>query len=316
LIPIGNENDVVKVIGGVWSTGPDESGGGGANISATNVTGVNISGLNVTSVTLRSTTATVNTVSATNVTAINLRVNGSTLGTAAFLNEGLGAGDLITVLNAVLNFSPAGHTHNAADVIAGTLTVNVNNTNTSAVNLTVTSITTGGGFTNVVSGVAPTNSTHLVTRGYIDSWISSIKLSADVSATTTTVVPVTGMGFYVEANSDYMYYFYTHCRTAGTVTGIRIGVSGPTGTSYVSHRTFTPNSNTAEALRHDGAFGTNNALGTGLPTNTLTYLGGGEGLIRTGGSPGATPVCPTIAAELAGGTVSVVAGSVMVVRKI
>lgn len=293
-IPIGSDNDVLKVVGGVWTTAPDDTAGG-STISATNVTSVNMSALNL--------------------TAVNFRVNGSTLGTAAFLNEGLGAGDLITVLNAVLNFSPAGHTHNAVDIIAGTLARDVNNTNTSAVNLAVTSITTGGGFTNVVSGVAPTDSTHLVTRGYLDSWISSIKLADDVSAGNTTVIPVTGMGFYVEANSDYFYNFFCHIKTSVTATGVRIGVSGPGGTTYVSHKTEVPTSNTALVNRFDGAFGTNNALGTALPTNTLTYLAKGEGLIRTGGSPGATVVCPTLAAENTA-TVGLLAGSVMLVRKI
>lgn len=317
-ISVGNENDVVKVIGGVWTAAPD---GAGDNISATNVTGVSISGLNITGTNFRSTNSTITTLSSTtisaiNVTATNLRVNGNTLGTAAFLNEGLGAGDLLTVLNAVLNFAPASHTHNAADVNAGTLTVAVNNANTTTTDLTVTSITTGGGFTNVVSGVTPTNPSHLVTKAYADALFSSIKLASDVSATTTTVIPVTGMGFNVEANSDYMFYFYVHCKTSIAATGVRIGVSGPTGTSYVSHRSWTPTTNTAEVLRHDGAYGTNQAQGTALPTNTLTYLGGGDGLLRTGPSPGSTPVCPTIAAESATGSVSFLAGSVMMVRKI
>lgn len=294
-IPIGNENDVVKVIGGVWATAPDDTAGG-STISATNVTSINISAINL--------------------TATNFRVNGSTLGTAAFLNEGLGAGDLLTVLNAVLNFAGVTHTHAATDITTGTLARDVNNTNTTTTNLAVTSITTGGGFTNVVSGVAPTNSTHLVTKGYLDSWMSSIKLESDASATTTTVIPVTGMGFTVEANSDYLYWFYLHTKTSIAATGIRVGVSGPAGTTYVSHKTEVPTSNTALANRFDGAFGTNNALGTALPTNTLTYLAKGEGLIRTGGSPGATVVCPTIAAEAATASVAALAGSVMMVRKI
>lgn len=143
----------------------------------------------------------------------------------------------------------------------------------------------------------------------ITKWPVYLKLSADFSTTSTTSSDVTGLSFTPVANKTYICEAYLLCTTSATTTGPRPGYILPTIASFGGFL-FAPASATSMVQRW---WGSGNAVvaGTGLATTTATWLHYGKAVIVSGSSPSGS-FGISLASEVAGSTVTMVAGSMLV----
>ena len=143
---------------------------------------------------------------------------------------------------------------------------------------------------------------------------NEVVLGSDFTISTTSNNNVTGLAFTPVANKRYIVKGMFLLRTATATVGARPGVAYPTGLTDAAHRINAPNSNTAEAQRHQGAISTANAASTGLPTTTDSYLSELDGILIVGGSP-AGDFQITLASETAATNVTMKAGSILMYRE-
>lgn len=197
-------------------------------------------------------------------------------------------------------------TASATTVSAGTLHLGgsdgnlINNNGKILVNASQ-GVSCTGGFSSTTLTVGS------ITQSSKEAW-TYLYLTADVSTTATANATITELRIPVVDNSFIEFEGKLFIRTASATVGPRPGIAFPTGATQVATRIESPNSNTAAALRFQGAISTQNTGSTGLPTTTDTYLSILEGLVRLGsGTSGG--ITPTIASEAANNNVAVLVGS-------
>lgn len=97
--------------------------------------------------------------------------------------------------------------------------------------------------------------------------------SADQSnSSNTTLADVTGMGFAVDASTEYIAEWHLFVVAAATTTGLVVGVNGPTiGAGSIKYSYEAPTSGTARF--QSGATAYDTALvSTGVPSVTLPHM--------------------------------------------
>jgi hypothetical protein len=111
---------------------------------------------------------------------------------------------------------------------------------------------------------------------------SKVMTTADQSTTSTSTGAVTGLSFPVEANRSYMFEFVAFSSAAATSTGIKLAVTGPTGSSsIVGYHIATSATAIAFAVIADGsAYTAATSAGTTLVPNLV------KGTITVGATPG------------------------------
>lgn len=143
----------------------------------------------------------------------------------------------------------------------------------------------------------------------ITKWPVYLTLSADFSTTSTTSSAVTGLSFTPVANKTYICEAYLLCTTAATTTGPRPGYIVPTVSRFGGFL-FAPASATSMVQRWWGA-GNAVVANTGLADTTANWLHYGKAVIISGSSPSGS-FGISLASEVAGSTVTMVAGSMLV----
>lgn len=146
----------------------------------------------------------------------------------------------------------------------------------------------------------------------ITKWPVYLTLSADFSTTSTTPSAVTGLSFTPAANKTYICEAYLLCKTSVTTTGAQPGYLPPTVASFGGFL-FAPASATSMVQRWWGS-GNAVAAGTGLPNTTATWLHYGKAVILSGASPSGS-FGISLASEVSGSSVTMVAGSMLVYRE-
>ena len=142
-----------------------------------------------------------------------------------------------------------------------------------------------------------------------------VRVTADVSNSTTTFADITGLSFSVDANKDYIFEAWLIFQTAATTTGIAIAGNGPASpTAFVLHAAI-PVGITLYASDSNLA---SRAYDTGTPStgidvanaNTLAHV---VGILRNGVNAGTFAL--RFKSEVAASAVTIKIGSVLRYRQ-
>lgn len=151
--------------------------------------------------------------------------------------------------------------------------------------------------------------------GSADPW-TAVKLAADFSVNVTADTDVTGLSFTPAANKTYLVLGYFIVKTSVATTGPRPGLRWPTaGVVQNAARIEAPNSATASALRFAGSTAVANAASTGLADASNGWFAKCEAVLVTGAAPSGK-LQATLASEVAGSAVNMLAGSFLLYREI
>ncbi len=133
-------------------------------------------------------------------------------------------------------------------------------------------------------------------------------LGSDFTTTSATAVDVTGLAFAPAASTNYEFEAMLMVRTATGAVGPRPGLSWPTGLTEGVGMMFVPQAANADLLSYGNSNAALLVAAGGLPSTTLSYMGGGRGFVFAGASPSGN-VQVQLASETAGTTVTIKAGS-------
>jgi hypothetical protein len=142
--------------------------------------------------------------------------------------------------------------------------------------------------------------------------LSTVRLAADVTNSTTTLANVTGLAIALAANSTYAIDARVMFQTAATNTGLRLTQTVPSGATHVAQWN-TPTSLTARTLANQRAADTG-AASTGVDAANANTLATGSFLVITGATAGNLQI--RFASEVGGSNAVVKAGSNLVAIKV
>lgn len=142
--------------------------------------------------------------------------------------------------------------------------------------------------------------------------LSTVRLAADVTNSTTTLANVTGLAIALAANSTYAIDARVMFQTAATNTGLRLTQTVPSGATHVAQWN-TPTSLTARTLANQRAADTG-AASTGVDAANANTLATGSFLVITGATAGTLQI--RFASEVGGSNAVVKAGSNLVAIKV
>ena len=142
--------------------------------------------------------------------------------------------------------------------------------------------------------------------------LSTVRLAADVTNSTTTLANVTGLAIALAANSTYAIDARVMFQTAATNTGLRLTQTVPGGATHVAQWN-TPTSLTARTLANQRAADTG-AASTGVDAANANTLATGSFLVITGATAGNLQI--RFASEVGGSNAVVKAGSNRVAIKV
>lgn len=142
--------------------------------------------------------------------------------------------------------------------------------------------------------------------------LSTVRLAADVTNSTTTLANVTGLAVALAANSTYQIDGQVMFQTAATTTGIRLTQTVPTGSTVVAQWN-TPTSLTASTLANQRAADAG-ATTTAIDTANANTLATTSILVINGATAGSLQI--RFASEVAGSNAVVKAGSNLVAIKV
>lgn len=145
-----------------------------------------------------------------------------------------------------------------------------------------------------------------------DSRLSTVKLVADVTNSTTTLANVTGLAIALAANSTYQVDGQVMFQTAATTTGIRLTQTVPTGATVVAQWN-TPTTLAASTLANQRAADAGAAT-TAIDTANANTLATTSILVVTGATAGNLQI--RFASEVAASNAVVKAGSNLVAIKV
>lgn len=154
--------------------------------------------------------------------------------------------------------------------------------------------------------------TDLSLSGGSDPRLTTVRLGADVTNSTTTLSSVTGLAVALDANSTYKVEAQVMFQTAATTTGIRLTQAVPTGATVVAQWN-TPTSLTASTLANQRAANTG-AASTAIDAANSNTLATGSLLLITGASAGTLQI--RFASEVSASNAVVKAGSSLVATKL
>lgn len=143
-----------------------------------------------------------------------------------------------------------------------------------------------------------------------DPW-TNLKLAADQSVSTVAAADVTALGFTPAASTTYLLRGWFIVTAAAATTGVRLGVSWPTGVN-VTYTLTIPNTATANNLHHSSVSGQLSANTAGTTTPVLAVL---DAIVTTT-TPAAGTIRPILASEVAGSAVVIKAGSLVQYRTV
>ncbi|HVE27285.1 MAG TPA: hypothetical protein VNC22_17890, partial [Sporichthya sp.] len=141
----------------------------------------------------------------------------------------------------------------------------------------------------------------------IPGW-NRVKLTADVTNTTTSLADVTGLSFPIAASTDYEFEFLIAFQTAAITTGLALALNGPGTPTLLAARIEVPVSASTEIDRHTNTYNTE-ALGTAVDAANTPRLARITGVLRNGVTAGT--LTARFRSEVAGSAVVVKAGSIV-----
>jgi hypothetical protein len=142
--------------------------------------------------------------------------------------------------------------------------------------------------------------------------LSTVRLAADVTNSTTTLANVTGLAIALAANSTYAIDARVMFQMAATNTGLRLTQTVPSGATHVAQWN-TPTSLTARTLANQRAADTG-AASTGVDAANANTLATGSFVVITGATAGTLQL--RFASEVGGSNAVVKAGSNLVAIKV
>ena len=142
--------------------------------------------------------------------------------------------------------------------------------------------------------------------------LSTVRLAADVTNSTTTLANATGLAIALVANSTYAIDARVMFQTAAANTGLRLTQTVPSGATHVAQWN-TPTSLTARTLANQRAADTG-AASTGVDAANANSLATGSFLVITGATAGNLQI--RFASEVGGSNAVVKAGSNLVAIKV
>ncbi len=152
----------------------------------------------------------------------------------------------------------------------------------------------------------------MAASGGNDPRISTVRLNADVTNSTTTLANTTGLLLALAASSTYVLEARVMFQTAATTTGIRLTQTVPAGATVVA-QWRTPSSLTAITMANQRASDAG-AASTAIDTANANTLAAGSLLVVTGVTAGNLQI--RFASEVAASNVVVKAGSNLVCTKV
>lgn len=152
----------------------------------------------------------------------------------------------------------------------------------------------------------------LTLSGGADSRLTTTRLGADVTNSTTTLANATGLSIVLDANSTYALDVRVMFQTAATTTGIRLTQTIPSGATVVA-QWDTPTSLTARTLANQRAADAG-AASTAMDVANANTLATGTLLVVTGASAGSLQI--RFASEVAASNAVIKAGSNIVATKV
>lgn len=148
--------------------------------------------------------------------------------------------------------------------------------------------------------------------GSADARLTTTRLGADVTNSTTTLANATGLSIALAANSTYALNVQVMFQTAATTTGIRLTQTVPSGATVVA-QWDTPTSLTARTLANQRAADAG-AASTAMDVANANTLATGALLVVTGASAGSLQI--RFASEVAASNAVIKAGSNIVATKV
>ena len=145
-----------------------------------------------------------------------------------------------------------------------------------------------------------------------DSRLSTARLAADVTNSTTTLANVTGLALALAANSTYQVDAQVMFQTAATTTGIRLTQTVPAGATVVAQWN-TPTSLTAVTAANQRAADAGAAT-TAIDAANANTLATASLLVITGTTAGSLQI--RFASEVAASNAVIKAGSSLVATKV
>ena len=152
----------------------------------------------------------------------------------------------------------------------------------------------------------------LTLSGSADARLTTTRLGADVTNSTTTLANATGLSIALAANSTYALNVQVMFQTAATTTGIRLTQTVPSGATVVA-QWDTPTSLTARTLANQRAADAG-AASTAMDVANANTLAAGTLLVVTGASAGSLQI--RFASEVAASNAVIKAGSNIVATKV
>lgn len=152
----------------------------------------------------------------------------------------------------------------------------------------------------------------LTLSGSADARLTTTRLGADVTNSTTTLANATGLSIALAANSTYALNVQVMFQTAATTTGIRLTQTVPSGATVVA-QWDTPTSLTARTLANQRAADAG-AASTAMDVANANTLASGTLLVATGASAGSLQI--RFASEVAASNAVIKAGSNIVATKV
>jgi hypothetical protein len=152
----------------------------------------------------------------------------------------------------------------------------------------------------------------LTLSGSADARLTTTRLGADVTNSTTTLANATGLSIALAANSTYALNVQVMFQTAATTTGIRLTQTVPSGATVVA-QWDTPTSLTARTLANQRAADAG-AASTAMDVANANTLASGTLLVVTGASAGSLQI--RFASEVAASNAVIKAGSNIVATKV
>lgn len=182
-------------------------------------------------------------------------------------------------------------------------------------------VRSSGGFVTLIESLASaTRACQLANAaGVIQPALQAV-LSADEANSTVTVAAVAGLSLAVEADSLYEIDCVLLVKSAATTTGVQVRLTGPTAqTSFVcyemDHTIGTTLAVSNKVRQLCTAFDVNMANTTAPAANTVFPMRI-TGFLKTTGTTPATNVGISFQSEVAASAVTIVAGSVLRLKRI
>lgn len=134
--------------------------------------------------------------------------------------------------------------------------------------------------------------------------ISRVRITGDVTNSTTSFADVTGLSFSLSANTTYGFIFHVLVTTPATTQGYCIAMDGPASPTAFSYQSMQPLSSSTQTPSHQTSYNAG-TTGTSAPSGTFLVVIAGQ--IVNGANAGTLIV--RFLSETAGQTVTVKAGS-------